>query len=799
MKSYYANLQESLSSGVYDKTKTSLFGRMKARTVSGEPVLSARLAQFLDYFTPNALGMSLICFRKDTNRLFLMQTTTSSGTIRISLYNFDKETGDYTFVGYVTLTVGNIAATSHTPRGFKVDDTGSTWKIFVSTSGSVAINGGLYVGWLTAGINDFNGQTLPSATGAGQKAVYFFQPKDELGVRNTALNAANQWGIALPLTSSNPNINTKIYTISGTLLANKHYAWETNGVPDVDDQVINGINAQTTAFGGTSPSAYFRLGASQLNYSVTAGEPIILMNGTGNVPSNFTASTVTTQTIYFMRDLQLSGGIYYFNLSTTTGGAAVVPATTTSSFTMMRAFGTSTNLFYGQTGTPSPAIPGTLIQTNSLGYCIPTNVPASPALNGSDCLYFPSSANVNLGKISEIFTELIGTLNGTNIVTGLSSTAGLVMGQRVVGNGIPYNTIISSILSLSSIQLSNAATISGSATLVFGMQNWSSFNSVTIAGTGIDVTTMATTQANYSNELDQWVFLTNVSMGVVKPHQNAGTLTTIFGGLTNEWFENKSLYHVPIAPVTVGGAEESDGWLFISGATAGQRGVFIFDLRSDKTFGHSYLISKILTMPSRGTLKAIHTVNILSDYTHPSDFYVRSANTISDSIFDTASGGWTKVSPSSDLSSIVLGRYFQIKILPVMIPVCRGAEQVKDLIYDVDFIESSSDYWFGANQNTTQDGISPMYVSFMLSEAYSPLPTKFVVRGIDTDGNTVATFDTSINGANFTQSNNNGTTWSAWTNMAGFYNTAKTTELRVQVSTPPVTADNKIIWSIRES
>jgi len=45
------------------------------------------------------------------------------------------------------------------------------------------------------------------------------------------------------------------------------------------------------------------------------------------------------------------------------------------------------------------------------------------------------------------------------------------------------------------------------------------------------------------------------------------------------------------------------------------------------------------------------------------------------------------------------------------------------------------------------------------------------------------------------QSNNNGTSWTAWTNMAGFYNVALTTELRVQVLSPSGT---RLTWTITE-
>lgn len=60
--------------------------------------------------------------------------------------------------------------------------------------------------------------------------------------------------------------------------------------------VANGISAQTTSYAGTSPAAYFTMGASQNGYSTVANtaaafEAIIVQNGTGNVPSNFTSTT----------------------------------------------------------------------------------------------------------------------------------------------------------------------------------------------------------------------------------------------------------------------------------------------------------------------------------------------------------------------------------------------------------------------------------------------------------------------------------------------------------------------------
>ena len=86
-------------------------------------------------------------------------------------------------------------------------------------------------------------------------------------------------------------------------------------------------------------------------------------------------------------------------------------------------------------------------------------------------------------------------------------------------------------------------------------------------------------------------------------------------------------------------------------------------------------------------------------------------------------------------------------------------------------------------------------MAFRLKKAYSTLPTKFLIKGYDDSYNVIFSFDSTIDGAVLTQSNNNGTSWSAWTNMAGFYNVAFTTELRVQVLSPSGT---RLTWTITE-
>lgn len=85
------------------------------------------------------------------------------------------------------------------------------------------------------------------------------------------------------------------------------------------------------------------------------------------------------------------------------------------------------------------------------------------AINNGQCLQVYGQGTLSLGSQS-------ATLNSTTTVTGLTSTASLLMGDYVVaaaGNGIPAFTRITSIDSATQIHISNAATTTGTRTLTF--------------------------------------------------------------------------------------------------------------------------------------------------------------------------------------------------------------------------------------------------------------------------------------------------------------------------------------------
>lgn len=69
-----------------------------------------------------------------------------------------------------------------------------------------------------------------------------------------------------------------------------------------------------------------------------------------------------------------------------------------------------------------------------------------------------SSPNLVINTNGTTMTSFTGTTNSTTLVSGITSTVGMVVGAAVAGNGIAGGTTIAAILSATSIQLSAATT-----------------------------------------------------------------------------------------------------------------------------------------------------------------------------------------------------------------------------------------------------------------------------------------------------------------------------------------------------
>jgi len=519
MKTLKADLQADVVAG-YDKTKTSMIERVTQRTINSQTVMGPPPSVIMDIFTTTAGVVTpyTTCFNKDTNRFFAIATGTSLANI--VLFNFNEVTFSYSYVGRIQVALGGG---THTVVNFTVDDNSSDWQIVIGTVGSVLSSGGEYIVW-KVNASDFTpgGTFIPSALGNDQKATYLVQDPASVGISQTVTTLK---GAAFPNTSANPSFNTKIFAQNGTAALPQVFVWDYKTTPNIHTTLT--VSAQTTPYAGTSPSAYFTTGAVN-PLLLTSDQLVFLTSG----PSNFTvANTIAVQVAYFARDVQLVLGNYYFNLATTiTPGAAVVPATSVSNFSMIRAYGISTNTFSHKTGVLAPAMVGTALATNSVGYTVPTNAPANIALNGQDCLFTATNSTLYLVKLSD---------------------------------------------------LTNGAT------------SWSSLTGVNAIGNGLDITAPTPAIVQYSSVLDRWVFTTNTSKFVVKKHQNS-VIDATFGGLDNKYLELTTLGAYNTGFVTISSIDIRDGILFVCGSTVGQRITYVCDLSSDSMFDISKIITKVL-------------------------------------------------------------------------------------------------------------------------------------------------------------------------------------------------------------
>ena len=721
MKTFSAGLQAVVSSS-YDKTKTTILGRAHQKTINSQQVIGPALTNFIDTQTDASFIPVFSYFSPTTNRLFAMNVP-ASGVANIVLYNFDASTGAYSYVGKIAVNVPNLAATTHTLRGLTVNDTVSPFKIVFSTSGSVVINGGTFlVNGVT--LSDFvptGFPTIPLATSNGQKAVYFLQDSAAKGTAHIATTAGS---VTYPWASTDGTINTKIYQQNGTAALPVFYSWDLASSPQISDQYTT-VNSQTGGYGGTAPTAYFQLPGTTMPWA--ANDQLIIF---GTAPAGFTGSTVPTQTVYFIRDIQLVSGNYYFNLSATSGGVAIAATSSVSNMTVQRGFGISTNLFSFKTGA-LPALTGTILQVNSSNYTKPVASPV-PALNGQDCIFFATTTNGYMGKLTE---------------------------------------------------------------LTSGATTWPSLNTASAAGLGTDITAPTMVYASYSDTIDKMIFVTNTSIFVMKPFQNSGALTTVFGGITNTYLETNHPVTTQIGMVALSGIDIRNGWLFVTGSTVGQRGIVYADIYSDGMFDYSQVISPVLgPLPPGSVLKYMNTLEQLFDNTDSLNFFVRSATTSADAIFSSATGSWTPVATAIDNAPVQIGPYYQIKAtFQITTLTANTPAQVNDFIPTILLPNEISDHWEGSVDNTSSGGASPAYSAFRLQSAYQTSVPTLYFRAYDDSGSLVASANTVTNPTLFEYSTNNGSSWLA---LGTIPNTVNTTEIRYKWASPPGT---RVTVSIRES
>jgi hypothetical protein len=406
MKTVRANLLADVVS-IYDQNKTTIQGRVLSKIVDGAEVLGPPLNRFVDVLADTAgTVIPVLSYMSPNGRLFHI-TAEAGGIASISCHTVNLTNGAVSYNGIIRMNLADLAATTHTYRGFKVlDDGGPTgWRIFLATSGSVAINGGLYC-VNNVDLADFTpvgpGPLFPFATGLNQKATYFLQDPAAIGVGQ--LNIAST-GVTLD------RPNNRVYVHNGVSATHQFYVYSTNAALNCPLSAAT-IDAGTDRF-------------TIASHGFADNTPIFITNLSG-------AAGLTNNTTYFVRNPTAND----FQVSATSGGAAI-NITTAGTADVCRAFGTTGSAWVRKTGN-LPALTGTLIQADSEDYAVPGHTSNS----GQPCVFFCTTSNLYLGRLSEltpgatswpslVTSNILGTVNQITSPTVTIATWSNVLDRAV--------------------------------------------------------------------------------------------------------------------------------------------------------------------------------------------------------------------------------------------------------------------------------------------------------------------------------------------------------------------------------
>jgi hypothetical protein len=232
-------------------------------------------------------------------------------------------------------------------------------------------------------------------------------------------------------------------------------------------------------------------------------------------------------------------------------------------------------------------------------------------------------------------------------------------------------------------------------------------------------------------------------------------LTALFGDYCMEFYETttREAYELrPSAPYL--NFTNNSGWIFALGSAIGQRGVFATDVRSDSLFDHSYVISKVLTLPQNSVIKSVHIEKEL----------VRTGGEIKVeyrlSGFGSISGGWIELDADQELT-IVAGTQVQFKLSFKTHTFDRTSHaQVADVLIGYEAGEELSDNWEYSYDDSSSG--SPTRSAFRLKQAYATsVPLTLAFRAYDLSGVLLVDHDITNEAANFQYSTDGGTTWLA--------------------------------------
>jgi hypothetical protein len=435
--------------------------------------------------------------------------------------------------------------------------------------------------------------------------------------------------------------------------------------------------------------------------AIAAGTPgKIQLNAHGyteNEPIQFLAGTLPVafllNTTYFVRTVTAND----FELSNTQGGASIAVVGSATGVTIGKAFGYTDSQWLHQTSI-LPAIAGSLLTTTDVdAIATPTNAPLNGSLlNGQKCAFFATGTNLYLGRLDE---------------------------------------------------------------LTAGATTWPSLTTSNVLGFPSQIVSPVVVSASWSDALDSAILLigqqaNNAFRFMLKKVEN-NKITALFGDYCVEFYETttKEAYELrPSLPYT--NFTNNSGWLFGLSGALGQRGVFASDVRSDSLFDHSYVVSKVLTLPQNAVIKSVDVEKELVKTGGDVKVDYRLSG------FGSISGGWIELDPDQELS-IVAGTQVQFKLSFKTHTFDRTSHvQISDLLIGYDAVEELSDNWEYSYDDSSAG--SPTRIGFRLKQAYATsIPSTLKFQASDLSGTILVSNTITANPTNFQYSTDGGTTWLA--------------------------------------
>jgi hypothetical protein len=295
--------------------------------------------------------------------------------------------------------------------------------------------------------------------------------------------------------------------------------------------------------------------------------------------------------------------------------------------------------------------------------------------------------------------------------------------------------------------------------LTAGATTWPSLTTSNMLGLPSQIVTPVVVTASWSDSLDSAIVLigqaaTNAFRFMLKKVEN-NKLTALFGDYCMEFYETttKEAYELrPAVPYL--NFTNNGGWIFALSSATGQRGVFASDVRSDSSFDHSYIVSKVLTLPQNAVIKSVDVKKELVKSGGEARVDYRMSG------FGSISGGWIELDSDQELF-IAAGTQVQFKLSFKTHTFDKTSHvQISDLLVGYDALEELSDNWEYSYDDSSAG--SPTRIGFRLKQAYSAsIPSTLKFQASDLSGTILVSQTITSNPTNFQYSTDGGTTWLA--------------------------------------